>query len=164
MAAEPRPPLAAGPPQGARRTLEAGAQALRDEAARLWASMRRTDRFFRMRAAILGAWAVLSVAALWGACSSPGSSGALGAAVALDRDSIMGVQLMVTNDSGRNWEDVTLSLDDGWKYTHETLHSQDRAVLPMTAFRKGEESLPRDHVPRSLAITCRQGSERLELH
>jgi hypothetical protein len=144
--------------------VEAVAQALRSDTARLWASLQRTDRFFKMRAGIVGAWAVLSVATLWGACSSPGSSSSLGAEVELNRASIMGVQLMVRNDSHRNWEDVTLSVDDGWKYTDETIRGQDGRVLPMTAFRKGEEGLPRDHVPRSLTITCRQGSDRFDLH
>ena len=146
---------------------EGAAEELRSRAGQLWSDFRRADRFFKMRAGIVAAWALLSVATLWGACSSTGTSGptgSIGAEVQLNRDSIMGVQLLVRNESHRIWEDVTLTLDDGWSYQHPTMRPQDLVVLPMTSFKKGEQSLPRDYVPRSLSISCRQGSDRIDLH
>jgi hypothetical protein len=123
----------------------------------------RSDRFFKMRVAIVGAWAVVSIATLWGACSSFGPTNALGADVQVNRNSIMGVQLLVRNESTRIWEDVILTLDDGWKYTHKTMRPHDLVVLSMSSFKKGEDAPPRDYKPRALFIACGQGSERFDL-
>jgi len=158
-----REPAAGAPSRG--QALAGAARDVGDRAATLWEDLRRTDRFFKMRAGIVGAWAILSVVTLWAACSSSSApAGSLGAEVDLNRDSIMGVQILIRNESRRIWEDVTLTLDDGWEHAHQTLRPHDLVVLPMTSFTKGAETLPRDHVPRSLAISCRQGSERVELH
>ena len=124
---------------------------------------RRSDRFFKMRVAIVGAWAVLSIATLWGACASFGPTNALGADVQVNGSSIMGVQLLVRNESARIWEDVDLTLDDGWKYTHKTMRPHDLVVLSMSSFKKGEDAPPRDYKPRALVITCEQGTERFDL-
>jgi hypothetical protein len=124
---------------------------------------RRSDRFFRMRAGILGAWAVLSIATLWGSCASFGPTSALGADVQVNRSSIMGVQLLVRNESPHIWEDVVLTLDDGWKYTHKTMRPHDLVVLSMSSFKKGEDAPPRDYKPRALVIACEQGSESFDL-
>ena len=125
--------------------------------------VRRADRFFKMRVGIVGAWAVISMATLWGACATFGPSNALGADVQVNRDSIMGVQLLVRNESTRIWEDVVLTLDDGWKYTHKTMRPHDLVVLPMSSFKRGDDAPPRDYKPRALVIACGQGSERFDL-
>jgi hypothetical protein len=127
------------------------------------AAFRRSDRFFKMRIAIVGAWAVLSMATLWGACTSVGPTNALGADVQVNRNSIMGVQLLVRNESTRIWEDVVLTLDDGWKYTHKTMRPHDLVVLSMSSFKKGDEAPPGDYKPRALSIACEQGSGRFDL-
>jgi hypothetical protein len=56
-------PIAAG---GARRAAPGGTpvERLRAQAEQLLADLRRADRFFRLRAGIVGAWAILSVATL----------------------------------------------------------------------------------------------------
>jgi hypothetical protein len=129
-----------------------------------WADgFRRSDRFFKLRVGIVAAWAVLSLATLWGACATPGHHNALGADVQVNRDSIMGTQLLVRNESDHIWEDVVLTLDDGWRYTQRTMRPQDLVVLSVSSFRKGEEAPPREHRPRALNISCRQGSGRFEL-
>ena len=125
---------------------------------------RRSDRFFKMRVAIVGAWAVVSIATLWGACSSFGPTNTLGADVQVNRDSIMGVQLLVRNESTRIWEDVVLTVDDGWKYTHRTMRPHDLVVLSMSSFKKGDDAPPRDYKPHALVIACEQGSGRFDLH
>jgi hypothetical protein len=143
---------AAGPPDRAKaRALE------------LVEGFRRADRFFKMRLGIVGAWAVLSIATLWGACASTGATNALGADVQVNRDSIMGVQLLVRNESTRIWEDVVLTLDDGWKYTHRTMRPHDLVVLSMSSFKRGDDAPPRDYKPRALVIACEQGSDRFDL-
>jgi hypothetical protein len=155
-------PVAAG---GARRapTARSPVERLRERAERLVADLRRADRFLRLRAGIVGAWGILSIATLWAACPSSGPGNALGADVQVNRDSIMGVQLLVRNESSRIWEDVVLTLDDGWRYTHRTMRPHDLVVLSMSSFKKGDEAPPRDYRPRTLVIACGQGSDRFEL-
>ena len=139
---------------------------VRVRAAKLADDFRRADRFFKMRLAIVAAWAVLSAATLWGACSSFGPTNALGADVQVNRDSIMGVQLLVRNESTRIWEDVVLTLDDGWKYTHRTMRPHDLVVLDWAAgfVAEGDDVPPRDYKPHALVIACGQGSDRFDLH
>jgi hypothetical protein len=135
----------------------------RARAAELSDGFRRSDRFFKMRVGIVAAWAVLSLATLWGACATPGQHNALGADVQVNRDSIMGTQLLVRNESDHIWEDVVLTLDDGWSYTQRTMRPQDLVVLSVSSFRKGDEAPPREHRPRALTISCQQGSGRFDL-
>jgi hypothetical protein len=152
------------PPRADSRPLAAAPLATwRARAAALAAGLRRADRFARLRFGIVAAWGVLSLATLWGACPSSGPSNALGADVQVNRDSIMGVQLLVRNESSQIWRDVELTLDDGWRYTHRTMRPHDLVVLSMSSFRKGDDAPPRDYRPRSLAIRCEQGSDRFEL-
>jgi hypothetical protein len=160
-----RPGPQGGPTRFAR--LSEGASALwesvRASTAELLAGFRRSDRFFRMRLGIVGAWAFLSAATLWGTCGRFGSGNSLGADVQVNRNSIMGVQLLVRNESSDIWEDVTLTLDDGWKYSQRTMRPHDLVVLPMSRFKKGEQAPPAGHEPRSLTIQCGRGSGRFEL-
>src|SRR5512144_1884530 len=73
---------------------------------------RKSTRYFRLRAAIVGTWALLSVVTFWVACPSSGPTNALGAKVALlsakAGGSLMGTQVFVENDSRRMWTDVVL--------------------------------------------------------
>jgi hypothetical protein len=155
-------PIAAG---GVRRGApgRTPVERIRARAEQLVADLRRADRFFKLRAGIVGAWAILSIATLWAACPSSGPGNALGADVQVNRDSIMGIQLLVRNESSRIWEDVVLTLDDGWRYTHRTMRPHDLVVLSMSSFKKGDEAPPRDYRPRTLVIACGQGSDRFEL-
>lgn len=151
-------------PLGDHRAVRRG----RDTLTHAAAVIRRTDRYTRMRAAIVATWAVLAVATLWGACGSPGASGPLGgrplgADVQVDRDSIMGAQVLVRNDSGRMWRDVALTLDGRWRYTEATMRPGDLVVVAVSSFRDGGQAPPPDHVPRTLSIVCDRGSARYEL-
>jgi hypothetical protein len=124
---------------------------------------RRSDRFFKMRLGIVAVWALLSAATLWGTCGSLGIGSSFGADVQVNRDSIMGVQLLVRNASNDIWEDVTLTLDDGWKYSQRTMRPQDLVVIPMSHFKKAGEAPPPGHEPRSLTIECGRGKSRFVL-
>jgi hypothetical protein len=160
---KPQPSGTASVASGVRTTASALAEIARERLRRVADDFRRADRFFKMRVGIVGAWAVLSMATLWGACSTFGPTNALGADVQVNRNSIMGVQLLVRNESNRIWEDVVLTLDDGWKYTHKTMRPHDLVVLSMSSFKRGDDAPPRDYKPRALVIACGQGSERFDL-
>ena len=158
---DPLPPVP--PPRARRSTVASLAERTGTRLVRLAADFRRADRFLKMRAGIVGAWAVISLGTLWGACPSSGPTNALGADVQVSRDSIMGVQLLVRNESTRIWENVVLTLDDGWRYSHATMRPHDLVVLSMSHFRKGKEAPPRDYEPRALVIECGQGSDNFDL-
>jgi hypothetical protein len=159
--ADPLPPMP--PPRAPRSGALSLAQRTRARVAKLTDDFRRADRFFKMRAGIVSAWAVISLVTLWATCPSSGPGNALGADVQVNRDSIMGVQLLVRNESTRIWENVVLTLDDGWRYTQPTMRPHDLVVLSMSHFKKGEEAPPRDYKPRALVIACGQGSDHFDL-
>lgn len=135
------------------------------ELAARWAEdFRRSDRFFKMRVGVVGAWVVLSLVTLYAACPSSGPTNALGADVQVLRESLVGgQQLLVRNESGEIWTDVVLTLDDGWRYEHHTIRPHDELVLSMSHFRKGEQVAPREFRPRGLTIECGQGRASFDL-
>jgi hypothetical protein len=125
--------------------------------------LRRAGRFQRMRLAIGGGWAVLSLLALWIACSG-GPSNSLGADVHVLRDSLVGgQQLLVRNESSAIWTDVVLTLDDEWRAEQRTMRPHDQIVLSTSSFSRNGEVAPRDYKPRTLAIRCDQGRASFEL-
>lgn len=139
-------------------------QRLRERVAGWIEDYRRSDRFFRMRAGVVGTWILLSLVTLWVACPSSGPTNALGADVQVLRESLVGgQQLLVRNESDQIWTEVVLILDDGWSYRHSTMRPHDQLVLAMTHFRKGDEPAARDFKPRTLTVECRQGSHRFDL-
>jgi hypothetical protein len=71
---------------------------------------RKSTRYFKLRAAIVGTWAVLALVTFWGACPSSGPSNALGAKARLLAGTIMGSQVFVENESDRVWRDVVVTL------------------------------------------------------
>lgn len=133
-----------------------------DLAADLGEAYRKSTRFFRMRAAIVGAWVLLSALTVWGACpSSSGPTNVLGAKVQLlsrhEPGMLMGTQVLVENDSRQLWKDVVLTLDGGWQYERKTVRPQDKLVVSITQFRRGAESAPAELEPRTITIECREG-------
>jgi hypothetical protein len=133
--------------------------------ARRWADdFRRSDRFFRMRLAVVGTWALISLLTLWVACPSSGPTNSLGADVQVLRESLVGgQQLLVRNESSEIWTDLVLTLDEGWRYEYRTVRPHDQLVLSMSHFRKGEAVAPRDFKPRTLTVECGQGRHRFDL-
>lgn len=130
-----------------------------------WADdLKRSDRFFKTRLTVIATWALLSLVTLYAACPSSGPTNALGADVQVLRESLVGgQQLLVRNESSEIWTDVVLTLDEGWRYEHRTMRPHDQLVLSMSHFRKGEQTAPRDFKPRSLNISCGQGSHSVDL-
>jgi hypothetical protein len=123
---------------------------------------RKSTRYFKLRAAIVGTWALLSVVTLWAACpGSEGPANALGARVRLlsrtERGAIMGTQVYVENESRLMWRDVVLTVDGGWRFERKTVRPADKLVVSITQFKKDGEAAPAELEPRTLTIECAEG-------
>jgi hypothetical protein len=139
-----------------------------DLASDLGDAYRKSTRYFRMRAVIVGSWVLLSALTLWGACpSSSGPANVLGAKVQLlsrnEPGMLMGTQVLVENDSRRVWKDVVLILDGDWRYERKTVRPQDKLVVSITQFRRGTEAAPPELEPRAITIECQEGRVKAEL-
>jgi len=161
-AARPDPVAAANRVEDGVRDLARGAVgAAGDLASDLAEGYRKSTRYFKLRAAVVGTWALLSVVTLWAACPSSGPSNALGARIELLSRSqpgvLMGTQIYVENDSRRMWTDVVLTLDGGWRYEKKTLRPQDKLVVSIAQFRKDDQGAPAELDPRRLTIECNEG-------
>ena len=117
---------------------------------------RRSTRYFKMRAAAVGAWAVLSALTLWLACPSGGHSNSLGAEVQLSEE-LLGTQILVWNGSSQIWTDVTLTLDGTWRWQTPTFRDGQRLVIATSRFSHEGASAPVHLKARTLTIECGQG-------
>lgn len=148
--------------EGVRDLARGAIGAAGDLAADLGDVYRKSTRYFRMRAAIVGTWALLSVLTLWAACPpSSGPTNALGAKVQLlsrnEPGMLMGTQVLVENDSSTMWKDVVLTLDGGWRYERKTVRPRDKFVVSIGQFRKGATAAPAELEPRAITIECAEG-------
>jgi hypothetical protein len=134
----------------------------RDLATEVSDGYRRSTRFFKLRLAVVGAWAVLSLLTLWLACPSVGPGNSLGAEVQMS-EGLMGTQILVLNGSGRIWTDVTLTLDDTYQWQTPTFRDGQRMVIAASRFSRGGAAAPQNLKPRSLSIQCAQGSATASL-
>ena len=136
----------------------------RDLAQELADGYRRSTRYVRLRAAVVGAWALLSLGAVWASCPGSTASNDLDAEAQLLRGSIMGTQLLVKNGSDRHWTEVAFTLDGGWRSERKTVRSGDKLVLSLTQFRGQDGAAPTpDLRPRAMAIECVEGRAALPL-
>jgi hypothetical protein len=143
--------------EGVRDLARGALGAAGDLATDLAEGYRKSTRYFKLRAAVVGTWALLSVVTFWAACPSSGPGNALGARVRLERVALMGTQVGIENDSDDLWKDVALTLDGGWRYEKKTVRPHDKLVVSITQFRKGDESAPAELEPRSLTVECDRG-------
>lgn len=131
--------------------------AARDAAAELAEGFRKSNRYFKLRTAVVGTWVVLALVTCWVACPPSGPTNSLGAVVELLPGSIMGTQVLVANESEKLWTDVVFTLDGEWRAERRTIRGGDRVVLPTSSFKRGEEAAPAELQPKTLTITCEQG-------
>ncbi len=117
---------------------------------------RKSTRYFKLRVAVVGAWAVLSIATLWIACPSGGQSNSLGAEVQVS-ETLLGTQVALENTSGSMWTDVRVTLDGGWQWDIPTFREGHREVVATSRFKKDGAFAPGDLKPRSVTIECAQG-------
>jgi hypothetical protein len=129
----------------------------RDLAGELAQGYRRSSRYLRLRGAIVASFAALSLFAVWASCLPAGSRNGLGAEAQLLADSIMGTQLLVKNDSDRNWTEVAFTLDGGWRLERRTVRAGDKVVVPLARFTRDGVAPPKELRPRSLEIRCAEG-------
>ncbi len=161
-AARPDPVVAAQRVKDGVKDLARGALgAAGDLASELADNYRRSTRYFRMRAAVIGTWVLLSAVTLWAACPSSGPTNALGAEAQLlsrsDPGVLLGTQVFVANESANVWTDVVLSLDGGWTYEKKTIRPGDKLVLSIAQFKKDGQSAPGELDPKQITIECEQG-------
>jgi hypothetical protein len=116
---------------------------------------RKSTRYFRLRAAVIGTWACLSVLTLWLTC--PSSGNALGAEVQISIEDPLQTQVLVSNTSAEIWTDVVLTLDDTWRYEKKTVRDGERIVVGTARFAHDGGPAPGDLKPKTLTIDCEQG-------
>lgn len=166
--ARPDPAVAAQRVKEGVRDLARGALgAAGDLASELADGYRKSTRYFKLRAAVVGSWALLSVVTLWAACPSSGLANALGAEAQLlsrsDPGMLLGTQIFVANESSKVWTDVALTLDGGWRYDKKTIRPGDKLVVSIGQFKKDGASAPGELEPRAITIECEQGRVTAQL-
>jgi hypothetical protein len=159
-AARPDPVAAAHRVKDGVRDLARGAiGAAGDLAADLAQGYRKSTRYFKLRAAVIGTWALLSVVTIWGACPSSGPSNSLGATAWLlpRSESLLGAQIKVTNESRRIWKDVVLTIEGGWRYEKRTLRPDESLQISVSQLTNGSAHAPPDTEARAITIECSEG-------
>jgi hypothetical protein len=131
--------------------------AAKDLATDLTEGFRKSNRAFKLRTAVVGTWVVLALVSLWIACPPSGPTNSLGAVAQLDTGGIMGAQVLVHNDSGAHWTDVTFTLDDAWRLERRTVRAGDKLVLSVGSFSRDGRLAPPDLKPRQLTVECVEG-------
>jgi hypothetical protein len=162
-AARPDPAAAAQRVKEGVRDLARGALYVAgDLAADVADGYRKSTRYFKLRAAVVASWALLSAITLWAACPSSGPTNALGAKFQLllrsEPGVLMGTQVLVENESRSIWRDVVVTLDGEWRLERKTVRPQDRLVLSIEQFKKDGASAPADLAPREIRIHCSEGT------
>lgn len=116
---------------------------------------RRSTRYVRLRAAVVGSWVLLSALTLWLTCPSGGN--ALGAEVHLSFEDPLQTQVLVSNTSTDIWTDVVLTLDGTWRYEKKTMRDGEKIVVATGKFTRDGAAAPGDLKPKNLTIDCEQG-------
>jgi hypothetical protein len=147
---------------GAQKAATAARDFARDLAQDLAEGYRRSNRYVRMRAAVIASFALLTVASLWLACPSSGPTNDLGAEVKL-AESFLGNQILIRNESDEVWTDVVITLEGGWRLDRKTVRPRDEMVVSVAQFAKDGRLAPKDYRPASLVIACREGKARASL-
>ena len=98
-----------------------------------WEDFRNADRYFKFKAAILGAWAVLCLAGVFVAC--PGAPTLIGPSTSLGARLIMGEEpehpaYVLSNESDRAWEDVVVVVNHSFRAAIS--HVEPRAFVTIT--------------------------------
>jgi len=136
------------------------ADGVRSQASNLVGDFQSQDRYFKLQAALVGGWLLISLITIGAVARSGDTGNRLGAEVRAEQ-AVGGALLFVSNTSSSRWTDITYRLNDEFTYRQATLAAGDHAALPVARFRKGGitgNRAPQDLVPRMLTSSCRQGT------
>ncbi len=153
----PKPPAPASIAAAARAG-NAAMELATDLATDVVDGFKKSSPAFRRKSAVVGAWILLSVVTLWAACPSSGPTNSLGAVARLQATSV-GQVISVRNDTESSiWTEVTLVLDDTWRYEkRRTIRAGDTITPRVEDFRKDGLPPPAGYRPGKLSIQCDQG-------
>lgn len=129
----------------------------KDLAADVSDTYRKSNKFGRMRAGIVGAWALLSLVALLAAFVTTEREEATLA------DTIVGRVVSFKNGTDENWTDVTLTLEGGWAHFVRTIRPGQELGVEVTKFKKDGLGAPRDLSPRWIEIEGGQVDKKLKV-
>ncbi|HEX9241780.1 MAG TPA: hypothetical protein VF875_05005 [Anaeromyxobacter sp.] len=165
-AARPDPAAAAQRVKEGVRDLAIGAfGAAGDLASDAVTGYRKSTKWFKLRAYVVGTWVVLGLVTFWAACPpSAGPTNSLGAKAKLLAGSIMGSQVFVENESEDVlWREVVVTLEGGWRYERRTVRPKESFVVPTNRFTKDGTTAPPGLSPKTILIECTDGKVTMPL-
>jgi len=89
---------------------------------------RRSDRFFKYKAMVLGIWVLLSVTSFMVACPGGGSTNSFGARLVVAGSANEPIY-MVKNDSDHQWDNVEVTVNGHWHATAAQIEPNREWVL-----------------------------------
>lgn len=131
--------------------------AAKDIASDLTDTYRKSNKFLRLRAGIVGGWVLLSLVALLAAFHTAEREEATMA------DTIVGRVVSFKNTSDENWTDVTLTLDGGWTHFVRTIRPGQDLGVEIGKFKKDGQPAPLDLNPRWIEIDGGQVDKKLKI-
>jgi hypothetical protein len=150
--------------EGVRDLARSALGAATDVATDVASGYRKSNRWFKLRAAVVGTWALLALVTIWGACPSSGPQNSLGAKAKLLASSLMGSQVFVENESDQIWRDVVVTLEGGWRFEKRTVRPSESFVVPTNRFAKDDgTAAPAGLSSRTITIECSEGRVTIPL-
>jgi hypothetical protein len=133
--------------EGAVDTILNAASILRDA----FSAFRESDAFFKYRVAVVAAWLVLTTSAVFIACPQ-GASNDIGAEVVVSSD-INGTVYMIKNGGNDSWEDVEVSVNDGYRATTtQVLPNQGLTLSPAVLFDGEGQRAPSSFLVKDIQL------------
>lgn len=156
---EPLPEPPRPPAERLREFAEEALFQIRRVARESWEDLRRRDRFFQWKAAIVAAWTLCSIVSIRIATATPAdpADNGLGAYVALTHTT-MSWGLLVENRSDEPWTDVRVILDGGWVHERPLIAAEEKVVLSPSQFLRDGVPAPQDLEVAGLRIETNEGS------
>lgn len=125
---------------------------------------RASSRFFQYRAYIAAAYIAVIVLSVIVVVPRSPSNRLRAYVVAARGDFVLGNYLVVRNDSSREWQNITLTLDERYTFTAPALAAGDKLTAPLKKFKsKDGQPPPKDADVKLLRIDTSRGSERYPL-
>ncbi|MGC3998424.1 MAG: hypothetical protein QM767_13500 [Anaeromyxobacter sp.] len=149
-----------GSPLDARAAAHKVKDLARDLAGELAEGYRKSTRYFKLRAAVIGTWVALSLVTVWAACPSTGPGNSLGAEIRLSEGAGVGTQIVVVNTTDTIWRDVVITVDDDWSHAITTVRGGEHVVVALEKFQRSGAHPPQELKPRTITVSCSEGTVR----